>query len=1143
MRLSSLKLAGFKSFADATTLHFKDKRTAVVGPNGCGKSNVIDAIRWVMGESSAKQLRGGNMQDVIFAGTAQRKPVGVASVELRFENTYGQLGGAYNAYHELSVKRQVTREGKSDYFLNGTRCRRKDITDIFLGTGLGPRSYAVIEQGMINRLVDAKPDEMRVFIEEAAGISRYQMRRKETLQHLEHTQNNLARLNDIAIELATQIKTLERQAEQAQKYQRLTQEIKNHQIQLLSLQYQQTSEKVVLCTHALTQLSADYQTQLKQREQVEIEERLVQQQLQRKLPLAEEYQKTWQHAEQQHQKMTWQVRQVQENRAKLEKNMLNHQQAQRERQETLVEIKRKQVDLQTQLQNLKQQQQQLSLAQEAADIDLLEQDFEQKQTMVQQAQQDIMQQQQQQQQLQYQHAQVEKVITRAEQALQQLTTQQNSTEQEDLALELDELNIELHQLQAQKNTLQQLQQQQEKEATLAQQKLNDMTQKRQMCELQAQQIQRDILQTETILAKLTSSDTIPALNPLLSQLELSYQGQKYVAWIEKILAQWLLAEWVEHFDMAYAGARQLKAINESKHKVTHLELPTIETWIKTPQHPLWQHIYLAEHLEEAVIYVDLLAPHESIVTEDGYWLTQHWWVNLNIDVQDMAQGQLHYQQHIKAQKESERQLEQQRHCLEEELKANRECSQNATEKLQGTVSTLQVLNEKIQVIMLQQSKVQALQVHQIETQQHIVQQCLQLEQQLADDIQEREQLQIDIVAIQLRLEQKQPALAQQQAQFAQVKHRYQQRKTAYQLQQQQAQQLQLAIQQLQTQIALLQQDGAFQQQQFEQQDEQILAMQQQLAALQQKYVQYSAQAQQDLANTQLAQQQWSAWQIELEQLQQQQQQLQEQRLVLQQREYSLRDELERARTVWQLEKNIQQNMLSQLKELGVHEALDVNQNADVIQSLLEKAQQQLTKIGAINLAAADELQLLQQRYDELTHQTADLEQTIAQLQAAMKSIDQETKQLFMKTFAQINQELQDLFPKVFSGGEASLSLEDDWQSGVRLMARPPGKRNSTLALLSGGEKALTALALVFAIFRLNPAPFCVLDEVDAPLDDANVNRFCNLVKELSEQVQFIYITHNKVAMTMATDLLGVTMPDAGSSKLVAVSLAQAEAYI
>ena len=241
MRLSSLKLSGFKSFADSTTLHFKDNRTAVVGPNGCGKSNVIDAIRWVMGESSARQLRGGSMQDVIFTGTAKRKPVSVASVELRFDNTYGKLGGSYNAYTELAVKRQVNRDGKSEYFLNGTKCRRRDITDIFLGTGLGPRSYSIIEQGMINRLVDAKPEEMRVFIEEAAGVSRYQARRRETLLHLDHTTQNLSRLEDIASELRSQLKTLKRQAETAIQYKTLESQIRTIKVEVLSFQCEQSS--------------------------------------------------------------------------------------------------------------------------------------------------------------------------------------------------------------------------------------------------------------------------------------------------------------------------------------------------------------------------------------------------------------------------------------------------------------------------------------------------------------------------------------------------------------------------------------------------------------------------------------------------------------------------------------------------------------------------------------------------------------------------------------------------------------------------------------------------------------------------------------------------------------------------------------
>ncbi len=268
----------------------------------------------------------------------------------------------------------------------------------------------------------------------------------------------------------------------------------------------------------------------------------------------------------------------------------------------------------------------------------------------------------------------------------------------------------------------------------------------------------------------------------------------------------------------------------------------------------------------------------------------------------------------------------------------------------------------------------------------------------------------------------------------------------------------------------------------------------------------------------------------------------EQRHQTQQRDEQLREQLEQKRLSWQAAKSDREHFQEQLKGLGSEPVLGLKLHLTEHQQSLEKAQRQFEKLGAVNLAASEEYQEVSQRFEELSHQIQDLENTVSQLKDAMKSIDQETRKLFMTTFDQVNTELQELFPKVFSGGEASLSLEDDWQSGVKLMARPPGKRNSSLALLSGGEKALTALALVFAIFRLNPAPFCVLDEVDAPLDDANVQRFCNLVKELSEQVQFIYITHNKLAMTMATDLLGVTMPEPGTSKLVTVNLEQAKEY-
>ncbi len=344
------------------------------------------------------------------------------------------------------------------------------------------------------------------------------------------------------------------------------------------------------------------------------------------------------------------------------------------------------------------------------------------------------------------------------------------------------------------------------------------------------------------------------------------------------------------------------------------------------------------------------------------------------------------------------------------------------------------------------------------------------------------------------------------------------------------------------QVELLEKDASFLKAQYQQ----ILAQMEQakkfvdpvqleLPALQDQYAE-------QFEKTEKLQKTWGEWQVELNNIQEKQQSLTEQRHQHQQQDEKLRTELEGKRLAWQAAKSDLQHYSDQLKELNSEVITGLNIDLVSHQQKLEKVQQQFEKIGAVNLAASEEYEEVSARYAELSHQIEDLNKTVDQLQAAMKSIDQETRKLFMTTFDQVNAELQNLFPKVFDGGEASLSLEDDWQSGVKLMARPPGKKNSSLALLSGGEKALTALALVFAIFRLNPAPFCVLDEVDAPLDDANVGRFCNLVKELSEQVQFIYITHNKLAMTMATDLLGVTMPEPGTSKLVTVNLEEAAEY-
>ena len=466
--------------------------------------------------------------------------------------------------------------------------------------------------------------------------------------------------------------------------------------------------------------------------------------------------------------------------------------------------------------------------------------------------------------------------------------------------------------------------------------------------------------------------------------------------------------------------------------------------------------------------------------------------------------------------------------MDEQLKADQQLLKKevqATQQIDLNIAKVQSTNQAFEV-----------------QKQQLANQLAQLDSQLEEDAMQKDDLEIDLHALNIKLEQNLPNYKTMQFQVESLTEQLDDS-------QQQAQQVWQALemvrrQAVQTtqQIELLEKDSTFLKAQYQQilsQMEQakkfIDPVQLELPALES---QFSEQAQ----ITEKLQKTWSEWQVELNAVQERQQSLTEHRHHQQQQDEKLRTQLEEKRLAWQAAKSDLQHYSEQLKEMNVEAIEGLNIEISSHQQILEKAQQQFEKLGAVNLAASEEYEDVSKRFEELSHQIQDLENTVEQLRAAMKSIDQETRKLFMSTFDRVNTELQDLFPKVFNGGEASLTLEDDWQSGVKLMARPPGKRNSSLALLSGGEKALTALALVFAIFRLNPSPFCVLDEVDAPLDDANVGRFCNLVKELSEQVQFIYITHNKLAMTMATDLLGVTMPEPGTSKLVTVNLEQAKEY-
>ena len=1143
MRLSSLKLSGFKSFADSTTLHFKANRTAVVGPNGCGKSNVIDAIRWVMGESNARQLRGGSMQDVIFTGTSKRKPVGVASVELRFDNTYGKLGGAYNAYNELAVRRQVTREGKSEYFLNGTRCRRRDITDIFLGTGLGPRSYAVIEQGMINRLVDAKPEEMRVFIEEAAGVSRYQARRRETLQHLEHTEQNLARLEDIAAELKSQLRTLKRQSEAAIQYKTLETQIRTLKIEILSFQANQSQKLQQEYTVKMNELGERFKLVRSESHTIEHDLEATSALFQRLIQQSSPLQHEWQQAEKKlaELKMTLEQKQslFQQNSSSLiqleqqklqtkERLQLSELQVETltaqydEQSEALVELEQQTQSTEHHFSDLQAQQKQA------------QQQFDQIKTQVDQQQQKKLQ----------MAAQIEQLAKNVQRIEQQKQTLQNQSNQIRAKVQDDE--------QAQ---LEQLQQQLQQEIIILETEIEQFQQNTKILQDQQQQDKTNLqsLKTEIqvllaeqknlnqLLAKQSPKQNQNAVR-LMQSLRLTTQGKAHAVIIEKFLAKWLQAQLIESGQTFHEDvARQLKSSTQQKIQIQQLRC--LNDFIEAPQFSLWANVAVADDLTTALSYQSDLIHAQSILTLDGYHVGADWMIALHYDEDSQsAQGMLSHQVRLEEIEQQLAEMQPQLLELENQFSVQQQTLQQQQQHLQQQQQSQKQKQKELQQLDVQIAKLQSTAQAFVLQQQQLADQLKQLDLQLEEDAMQRDDLEIDLHALAIKLEAVLPNYKTLQFQVESLNEQLDEQQQQLTQQQQQREVLRQQTSQANQHIELLEKDISFLKTQYRQIIEQIEQAKKFVDPIQLELPNLESQFQEQFQQTEKLQKNWNEWQLELNQVQEKQQQLTEQRHQAQQKDEQVREQLEQKRLAWQAAKSDREHYLEQLKELNSEPVSDLSIEIKEHQQKLEKAQQQFEKIGAVNLAASQEYEEVSQRFDELSHQMQDLQNTVDQLKDAMKSIDQETRKLFMTTFDQVNQELQVLFPKVFNGGEATLSLEDDWQSGVKLMARPPGKRNSSLALLSGGEKALTALALVFAIFRLNPAPFCVLDEVDAPLDDANVQRYCNLVKELSEQVQFIYITHNKLAMTMATDLLGVTMPEPGTSKLVTVDLEQAKEY-
>ncbi|MDH1280827.1 chromosome segregation protein SMC [Pseudomonas chengduensis] len=1160
MRLKSIKLAGFKSFVDPTTVSFPSNMAAVVGPNGCGKSNIIDAVRWVMGESSAKNLRGESMTDVIFNGSNTRKPVTQASIELIFDNSDNSLVGEYAAFAEISIRRRVTRDGQNTYFLNGTKCRRRDITDIFLGTGLGPRSYSIIEQGMISKLIEAKPEELRNFIEEAAGISKYKERRRETENRIRRTQENLERLSDLREELERQLERLHRQAQAAEKYQEYKAEERQLKAQLLALRWQNLNQQVgsreqvigdqEVAFEALVaeQRSADASIERLRDGHHELSERfnLVQGRFYSVGGDIARVEQSIQHGQQRLRQLQDDLREAEKARLETESH-LGHDR-------TLLATLGEELEM-----LLPEQEMTAAAAEEsAASLEEAEASMHGWQEQWDGFNQRSAEPRRQAEVQQSRIAQLEQSLERLAERQRRLNEelQQLVADPEDAAiLELNE------QLAAGELEQVSLQAAEEQQAERLQQLREDLQQAGQA----QQQAQGELQRLSGRLASLEALQQA-ALDPgqgagewlreqnLLQRPRLAEGLRVEAGWelaVETVLGADLQAVLLDDFagldftalqqgelrlaSPARGGARRAGSLLD-KVESSH----DLSPWLAS--------VRPVESLEQALAERGQLADGESLISRDGYWVGRHFLrvrraaeadsgvlargqelerLQLEREEREAALAQL--DERLLALRDDQRRQEEQR---EQQRRQGQELARQLAE-LKAKLSASQAKAEQLGLRRrrLQDELQEAAEQREIE-QEQLGESRLQLQDALdamALDYEQRESLLASRDSLRERLDRVRQEARQHKDHVHQLAVRVGSLKAQHDSTRQALERLQMQAERLherREQLSLNLEEGE--------------APLEELRIKLEELLERRMAVDDELRQARLA----------LEDADRELRAAEKRRTQAEQQAQLLRSQLEQQRMDWQSLNVRRKALADQLAEgnydlHGVIATLPAEATESAWEEELERMAARIARLGPINLAAIDEYQQQSERKRYLDAQDADLVEALETLENVIRKIDKETRNRFKDTFDQINGGLQALFPKVFGGGNAYLELtgEDLLDTGVTIMARPPGKKNSTIHLLSGGEKALTALALVFSIFQLNPAPFCMLDEVDAPLDDANVGRYARLVKEMSATVQFIYITHNKIAMEMADQLMGVTMHEPGCSRLVAVDVEEALAMV
>ena len=1159
MRLKSIKLAGFKSFVDPTTTNFPENLTAVVGPNGCGKSNIIDAVRWVMGESSAKHLRGESMADVIFNGSNARKPVAQASIELIFDNSDATVTGEYGKFNEISVKRQVTRDGQSNYFLNGTKCRRKDIADIFLGTGLGPRSYAIIEQGMISRLIEAKPEELRVYIEEAAGISKYKARRRETENRIRRTRENLERLTDIRDELERQLERLSRQASAAEKYKQYKEEERLKGAQLKALRWKGLDSQVKQLDFVIGELDVSMEAKVAEQRHVDAEvERL-----------REKHHEVQEHFNQVQQHFYALGAEV----ARLEQSIQHQRERKQQLYEELDQIKAswQESDEHLRVDSEKVAELDAILAEREPELELISEQQEasaEALALAEEAMQNWQQEweefngksgesrrQAEVEQSRIQH--LEKSQDRLKERIERLRKEQESLDSGPLAQEMRQLEeqVEQYRGQSEENELRSESLQEDinrmrrengdrgRQLDEAREKLQTLKGRRTSLEA----LQKAAMGDDGAVSDWLNRHELDAEPRLADQVQVDEGWEKA---LEAVLGDSIQAVAISGFDQVsdwlgdlshgrlalFSPASVKGAGNKGKLLRDHVQGQVPEG--------LLAGVYVADDLNGALALRGQLDAHESVVTRDGICLGPDW---LKVaKEEDQEAGIL----------ERRRELEQ----LEGEIETLQATVDDLKEQLESTREQIGELEEEREEVQRQASRINRelgeinaqVSARQVRLEQITMRRerlGRELEETNEQHAQEQEQMKEARAVLAEALDAMEADSGQREALLSrrdELRLRLDEARQKARHDRDQSHHLAMEVQGARTQADSLRQNLSRLESQVQALAERKALLEEQTNEGDEPGTELQMQLEEKLEVRLEAEHKLTEARRELEAVDHEMRNLEGQRGQFERQAQEIRSTMDQKRMQWQDLTTRRQTVAEQLGEHNfdldtVLENLPEDANEQEWAREMDMIGQRISRLGQINLAAIDEYQQQSERKNYLDSQKGDLEDALNTLENAIRKIDRETRARFKEYFDRINRGLQELFPKVFGGGHAYLELtgEDLLDTGVTIMARPPGKRNSTIHLLSGGEKALTALSLVFSIFQLNPAPFCLLDEVDAPLDDANVGRFCNLVSEMSAKVQFIYITHNKIAMEMAATLMGVTMHEPGVSRLVSVDVEEA----